>query len=706
MRARSRARARSEVACPHVRAPHAHPVPAPRRFPPARSHRSDRPRDALSAAASGAGHIAKGVAAGALALATAPVRGARAGGFAGFAEGLGRGLVGAVALPAAGVAAAGWQLGWGVLGTPEAVVRACCGHTWDEARAAWAPYSLPQELADVRAHGDRRAVLARLAERLSAADAAGSVAAADAARRAAAAEAAGGAPGGGDGAGAPARGRTRTVASLGHYETLGVDPAASAAQIRRAYYAKAREAHPDKRPGDPVAAAEFQKLSAAYQTLASPQARALYDEIGEAAAEAAGRDGFGGDGGPAVDASVFFGVLFGHEQFLYLTGELALGAAAQLGIDAAMLPAALAARHVGADAADPAELARRGGAHFGAHAYLRSGRVTAALRAVQRCREAEVAATLAALLQPYAEAAGAADPAAAEAAAGFAPFWAREAARLGACAFGRPLLATLAEAYRTAARAWQGTRANAGPAALADALSASFDGARLALAHRADVASAALGASTAAARVAVSAAAAESDDGPGAGLAAAWAEAFAPGAAADPSAGSAGALAIRTALPALLRAGWAMTALDVRATAVAACEKLLNDTSVPQAARAARADGLVLLAAAFAAEAARAAPGDAPPPPPPVATSTALAKPAASADAGERARALALVEAECARAKEQIELALARTVASGAERARERRDATEEAEAAGREARSTHFGPGARDDDDDDGGAQ
>ncbi|KAG8460186.1 hypothetical protein KFE25_004434 [Diacronema lutheri] len=670
-----------------------------------------RPRDALAGAACGASQIAKGVAAGTLGLVTAPVRGAREGGLAGFAEGLGRGLVGAVALPAAGVAVAAVQLGWGVAGTPEAVVRACAGQSWDAQLGRWAAYSLPQELADVRTLGDRRELLARLAERLAAADAAGSVAAAERARRGAARGAAVGGGGGGVSGSARASGASasgpsgpasaaaaaaaaatgRSVASRAHYDTLGVEPGASGAEIRRAYYTRAREAHPDKRPGDEAAAAEFQRLSAAYQTLSSPQQRALYDELGEAA-DGAARDGAAG--AAAVDASVFFAVLFGSEQFDYLTGQFALAAATQLGIDAAMHPAALAARHAAGDAADAAELQRRGGTHWGAHSYGRTARVGVALGLAQRAREVEVAAKLSVLLAPHADAAadaaacgGGGGGAAGLAAAGFESFWRGEARRLAAVAFGRPLLLELADAYAVAARAWLGTRAGATPAGLADALGAALDGSRAALAHRADVASAALGATTAAARVAVTAAAAEeAAGGPAGGLAAAWAEAFAPGAPAHGSAGvSAGAAAVRAALPALLKAAWAISALDVRATALGACERLLGDTAVSPARRAGRASALLRLAAIFrevgADDGAAGAPAAGALAPP---RTTALAAPAA-----ERERALARIDAECARAKEAIEGAVTRTVLRAAERARERRDATEEREARARDERHT-----------------
>src|SRR5262245_30941709 len=66
------------------------------------------------------------------------------------------------------------------------------------------------------------------------------------------------------------------------YQTLGVRPGASLAEIRRAYQKRARQLHPDLNPGDPVAAERFDAVSRAFQVLSNPESRAAYDR-GEAA---------------------------------------------------------------------------------------------------------------------------------------------------------------------------------------------------------------------------------------------------------------------------------------------------------------------------------------------------------------------------------------------------------------------------------------
>lgn len=63
-----------------------------------------------------------------------------------------------------------------------------------------------------------------------------------------------------------------------YYARLGVQPSASADEIRAAYRQKARETHPDRNPDDPKAAERFQKVKEAYQVLRDPERRAQYDD--------------------------------------------------------------------------------------------------------------------------------------------------------------------------------------------------------------------------------------------------------------------------------------------------------------------------------------------------------------------------------------------------------------------------------------------
>ena len=51
------------------------------------------------------------------------------------------------------------------------------------------------------------------------------------------------------------------------YRVLGLNPDASAEQIRQAYRRRAHELHPDRNPEDPRAEEQFKQLTEAYQTL-------------------------------------------------------------------------------------------------------------------------------------------------------------------------------------------------------------------------------------------------------------------------------------------------------------------------------------------------------------------------------------------------------------------------------------------------------
>jgi curved DNA-binding protein CbpA len=69
----------------------------------------------------------------------------------------------------------------------------------------------------------------------------------------------------------------------GYYTCLGIDPFATADQIRAAYHRRAKQWHPDVDPS-PWAKACFQAINEAYQTLSNPSRRAAYDHSRWAAA--------------------------------------------------------------------------------------------------------------------------------------------------------------------------------------------------------------------------------------------------------------------------------------------------------------------------------------------------------------------------------------------------------------------------------------
>ena len=59
----------------------------------------------------------------------------------------------------------------------------------------------------------------------------------------------------------------RSATDRGPRDLLGVRANASAAEVKRAYYAKAKECHPDVNGSDPIAAQRFTALTNAYNAL-------------------------------------------------------------------------------------------------------------------------------------------------------------------------------------------------------------------------------------------------------------------------------------------------------------------------------------------------------------------------------------------------------------------------------------------------------
>ena len=55
------------------------------------------------------------------------------------------------------------------------------------------------------------------------------------------------------------------------YKVLGVSPDASDEEIKRAYRNLAKQYHPDRNPGDPVAAQKMQQVNAAYEQIKNPE---------------------------------------------------------------------------------------------------------------------------------------------------------------------------------------------------------------------------------------------------------------------------------------------------------------------------------------------------------------------------------------------------------------------------------------------------
>jgi curved DNA-binding protein len=106
-----------------------------------------------------------------------------------------------------------------------------------------------------------------------------------------------------------------------YYAKLGVDPAAAADDIKRAYRKLARKYHPDVSK-EPQAEARFKEVAEAYEVLGDPEKRAAYDDVSRR--RQAGEQEFqpppgwdtgfefsGSGFGDGTDHSEFFEALFG-----------------------------------------------------------------------------------------------------------------------------------------------------------------------------------------------------------------------------------------------------------------------------------------------------------------------------------------------------------------------------------------------------------
>ena len=108
-----------------------------------------------------------------------------------------------------------------------------------------------------------------------------------------------------------------------YYAALGLEKAADADQIKKAYRKLAMKYHPDKNPDDQKAEERFKEITEAYAVLSDPEKKQQYDQFGDAAFHQnfsqedifRGADlnsifrefGFGGQGGDDIFSQIFGG---------------------------------------------------------------------------------------------------------------------------------------------------------------------------------------------------------------------------------------------------------------------------------------------------------------------------------------------------------------------------------------------------------------
>lgn len=218
----------------------------------------------------------------------------------GFGFGLGMGILGGVSLAVGGAGTGLYQIGSGLYNTPGAYQASNEGKEWDKEKREWIIYNL-QEEADQFLDMSEEDYLKTLHQSQIGSDQ----------------SSVGNASEGGN----PSASRpNRKVADTEFYDLLGVNPNATSGEIKKAYYLKARQNHPDRHPDDPEAHSKFQAIGHAYQVLSDDNLRANYD--------AGGKENI--EDSPKIDPSTLYAMIFGSEKFVPLVGELKISSQMQM----------------------------------------------------------------------------------------------------------------------------------------------------------------------------------------------------------------------------------------------------------------------------------------------------------------------------------------------------------------------------------------
>jgi len=276
--------------------------------------RQSNPSNVLGGTKKGFGNLSWGIL-GALGLIiTGPIAGAKSGyesyGYAGAVGGtfvgLLGGVVGGVGVLLSSLYSCVYFTSLGLIRTPVAVYSLANGKEWDKDAEEWIHYDMAIE-GDLLLGTTEEAFIAHVKEKKSARQIYSPshkqstiVAGSDSANET------------GE---APRVVKKKHVLDRAFYDVLEVEPEATAGEIKKAYYVKAKKNHPDRNPDNAEAKANFQKISQAYEVLGDETLRIAYDTRGKSAVE-------GNTGG--MEAGMMYTMIFGSENFETLIGELSL----------------------------------------------------------------------------------------------------------------------------------------------------------------------------------------------------------------------------------------------------------------------------------------------------------------------------------------------------------------------------------------------
>ncbi|SBT77435.1 DnaJ protein, putative [Plasmodium ovale] len=243
-----------------------------------------KPKHAGAGLVSGLKSVTKGIIVGTSFLFISPYLCAKAEGINGFFKGMFFGLLSAIVIPIISIGVASYQIGRGIMNTPESITQRALGKIWDEEKREWYDfyYNLDEEanklLNEIDDHNINDTKYDKKNDNNDE---------------------------------YYNKNGNIKVKNDEFYKILKVPIDASQNEIKRQYYKLAKEFHPDK-CSDLKAKEQFQKIGEAYQVLGDVERRRRYDKEGKNAI----------NNMQFIDSTFFFTLLFGSEKLDPYIGKL------------------------------------------------------------------------------------------------------------------------------------------------------------------------------------------------------------------------------------------------------------------------------------------------------------------------------------------------------------------------------------------------
>jgi len=266
------------------------------------------PTNIVSGLTQGVGSVTTGALGAAAVIIAAPIKGmvdgyegyGVLGAFGGFVGGSVIGALGGTFLAINGVFSCLWQITCGLYRTPDSIYSSILGKEWDDDAQEWVHYNLKTDAEKILSLSDDDFIVAlKLAGSSTAVYSTNYPLSEDIKSQLKSTS-------------NPLTNHSIKDTEL--YDVLGVSTSASTADIKKAYYNKAKIHHPDRNKGDSNANSIFQKIGEAYQVLSDDRLRQAYD--------AKGRESI--DSNNLLEANSLYALFFGSENFESLIGELQL----------------------------------------------------------------------------------------------------------------------------------------------------------------------------------------------------------------------------------------------------------------------------------------------------------------------------------------------------------------------------------------------